>query len=73
MISDFTTLVITDEGINFDKLFKMLKKAKEDRIVPLIYMDQLTFVVVSKESLNTIKAALTHVVVELEEEKRPVK
>ena len=73
MISDFSILIITDEGINFDRLFKMLKKAKEDRIVPLIYMDQLTFVVVSKESLNTIKAATTHVVVELEEEKRPVK
>ena len=73
MISNFTTLVITDEGINFDKLFKMLKKAKEDRIVSLEYLDQIAFVVVSKESLNTIKAALTHVVVELEEDKRPVK
>ena len=39
MISNFTKTLITDDGVNFDKYFNDLKRAKEDRIVRLDYLE----------------------------------
>ena len=39
MISNFTRALITDDGVNFDKFFNDLKRAKEDRIVSLDYLE----------------------------------